>query len=163
MQWAKSFSIWGYYVNKHMYTHIWLTLSNTPFRVVVWNLPLIASLRGYSPTSIKREMYIGYIFWERHFFCDSVRIFPNLYTLLTLLIKHIIRKLLQKALFWYQNELQGMKDNKVMHVNIKYVLMGNTGRDNFKCDWSKSTVNLASVECGDLHLTGDKLWMWTGY
>ena len=56
----------------------------------------------------------------------TVRIFSNLYTSLKLLIKHIIRKLLQKTVFRYQNELQGMKDNKVMHVNIKYVLMGNT-------------------------------------
>ena len=44
---------------------------------------------------------MGYIFWEGHFFGDSVWIFPNLYTLLTL-IKHIIRKLLQKDVFWYQ-------------------------------------------------------------
>ena len=55
-------------------------------------------------------MNIGYIFWEGHFLCDSVRIL-NLYTLLKLLIKDIIRKLLQKAVFWYQNELQGMKGN----------------------------------------------------
>ena len=36
-----------------------------------------------------------------------VRIFPNLYTLLKVIIKHIIRKLMQRALFWYQNQRGG--------------------------------------------------------
>ena len=73
--------------------------------------------------------------------CDSVRIFPNLCTLLKLLRKHIIRKLLQNAVFWYQIELQGMKDNNVMHVNIKYVLMDNTGL----CSLLSREIDLASL------------------
>ena len=92
------------------------------------------------------------------FFCDSVRIFPNLYTLRKLLIKYIIRKLLQKAVFWYQNKLQGMKDNNVMHVNIKYVLMYNTGlrqATNFFGFVAQDTFELYMLQFGRCNFLSD--------